>query len=163
MIGRPLCIDWQEGDDESGLKARYQAEKVTEVRQRLHALWLLRTGRQGCEVARLLGVNERSIQRWVSWYREGGLEAVSAHRLGGVGNVCWLNAEERSEVVSEVAKGKWRTAEDARVWIKDRFGVEYKPSGVYELLQRLNCHPKVPRPIHVKASEEDQESWKKGA
>ncbi len=46
MIGRPLKIEWRDGDDEAGLKARYQTEKRAEVRVRLHALWLLRTGRR---------------------------------------------------------------------------------------------------------------------
>jgi transposase len=163
VIGRPLRIDWREGDDALSLKARYQAEKRGEVRQRLHALWLLRMGRQVREVASLLGVHERSVQYWVAWYRRGGLAEVVAHRLGGVGRRPWLNAEQQAEVLAEAAKGKWRTAADARRWIAERFGVDYKLKGVYELLERLKCKPKVPRPINVNASLEAQEVWKKGA
>lgn len=163
MIGRPLRIEWRAGDDGESLKARYQAEKRAEVRQRLHALWLLRTGRQGRQVAEFLGIHERSIQRWVSWYREGGLASVSSHRLGGVGNPSWLSPEQQAEVVLEASLGKWQRAEEARVWIREKFGIEYKPSGIYELLSRLKCKKKAPRPVHVKASKDDQEAWKKGA
>ncbi len=163
MIGRPLRIDWQAEDDESGLKARYRAEQRADVRVRLHALWLLRTGRSIREVASLLGVHERSVQYWVAWYRQGGLSEVCAHRLGGIGKPSWLNAEQRASVVAQAATGAWRTAEDARQWIADQFQVQYKRSGVYELLARLKCKPKVPRPLHVKASLEEQEAWKKGA
>ncbi len=163
MIGRPLRIDWREGDDEPGLKARYQAEKRAYVRQRLHALWLLRTRRSIHEVALLLGVHERSVQYWVAWYRRGGLAEVMAHRLGGVGRAPWLTKEQQAEVLAEAAKGKWRTAQDARAWIKERFGVDYTLNGIYELLSRLRCSPKVPRPINPNASLEAQEAWKKGA
>ena len=55
VIGRPLRISWREGDDAPSLKARYQAEKRGAVRQRLHALWLLRLGHRVREVARLQG------------------------------------------------------------------------------------------------------------
>lgn len=163
MIGRRLRIDWREGDEESSLKARYLAEKRTEVRVRLHALWLLRTGRSIREVASLLGVHERSVQYWVSGYRRGGLAEVSAHRLGGVGKSSWLTPEQQAEVVAEAATGNWRAAEDARRWIADKFQVSYKLNGVCELLARLKCKPKVPRPLHAKVSLEELEIWKKGA
>jgi transposase len=65
--------------------------------------------------------------------------------------------------VAEAATGKWRTAEDARQWVASRFKVTYKLSGIYELLARLRCSPKVPRPLHAKASLEEQEAWKRGA
>jgi transposase len=163
VIGRPLRIGWREGDDEPSLKARYQAEKRGDVRQRLHALWLLRTGRRIREVARLLGVHERSVQYWVAWYRRGGLAEVVARRQGGTGRAPWLTREQQAEVLAEAAKGKWRTAQDARRWIKERFGVDYTLKGVYELLERLKCKPKVPRPINPNASLAAQEAWKKGA
>jgi transposase len=163
VIGRPLRIDWREGDDAASLKARYQAEKRGAVRQRLHALWLLRLGHRVREVALLLGVHERSVQYWVAWYRKGGVPEVVRRRQGGMGKAPWLTREQQAEVLAEAAKGKWRTAQDARRFIAERFGVNYTLKGVYELLERLKCKPKVPRPINPKASLEAQEAWKKGA
>lgn len=163
LIGRPLRIDWREGDDEPSLKTRYQAEKRGEVRQRLHALWLSRTGRSAREVSSRLAVHERSVQYRVSWCRRGGLPEVSAHPLGGIGKASWLTPEQQAEVVAEASTGKWRTAEDARRWIADKFQVSYKLNHVYELLARLKCKPKVPSPLHAKASLEEEEIWKKGA
>src|ERR671918_1122306 len=45
---------------------------------------------------------------------------------------------------------------------RPEFGVTYRPKGIYGLLRRVGCRPKVPRPIHVKADPEAQEDWKKG-
>jgi transposase len=80
-----------------------------------------------------------------------------------MGKAPWLTREQQAEVLAEAAKGKWRTAQDARRFIAERFGVNYTLKGVYELLERLKCKPKVPRPINPKASLEAQEAWKKGA
>jgi hypothetical protein len=84
----------------------------------------------------------------VALYRRGGVAEVVAHRQGGVGKHPWLTREQQAEVLAEASKGKWRTAQDARRWIRERFGVDYKLKGVYE---RLKCKPKVPRPINPRA------------
>jgi transposase-like protein len=67
--GRPLVIAWR--DEAATLFARYQQEPKPDLRPRWHALWLLRTGRTVRETARVLGVQERSVQHWIAWYRAG--------------------------------------------------------------------------------------------
>lgn len=162
MAGRPLRVDWHEGDEAVSLKARYRAEERPELRERLHALWLLRTGRSVREVASVLGVHERAVQRWVHWYREGGLGDICDHHQGGTGRAAWLTAAQEAQVAAQAATGAFRTADDARHWIAEHFGVTYTRGGIYGLFERLRCGPKVPRPLHVKASLEAQEAWKKG-
>lgn len=78
--GRPLVIDWQPEDDPARLKALYQGETRRDVRPRLHALWLLRSGQRIRVAAAVLGVHERNVQCWVGWYRVGGVPVVMAHR-----------------------------------------------------------------------------------
>ena len=41
-------------------------------------------------------------------------------------------------------------------------GVSYRPGGVYSVLKRLGCSPKVPRGLHDKADIDAQRAWKKG-
>jgi transposase len=66
-------------------------------------------------------------------------------------------------VAEEAAKGTFTTAADVQRWVAQQFGVTYRPKGIYGLLRRVRCWPKVPRPIHTKADLEAQEAWKKGA
>ena len=40
--------------------------------------------------------------------------------------------------------------------------MSYTEGGMYALLKRLRCAPKVPRPIHEKADHLAQARWKKG-
>lgn len=65
--GRKIGIEWAMADDGEGLQARYRQEHRVDVRPRLHGLWLVRSGRTTREVADILGVNERSVQRWLAW------------------------------------------------------------------------------------------------
>src|SRR5438270_9004010 len=107
--GRPFVVAWAEEDTEEALRAAYRDEQRADVRDRLHALWLLRSGeRRLGEVAAVLGVQYRTVQRWVGWYREGGLAAVRAHRMGGYGQAPRLTPEEHEHVASEVATGRFR-------------------------------------------------------
>ncbi len=162
MRGRPLLIDWREEHTPEALKAAYQAERDATLRTRLHGLWLVRTGRQVCDVARLVGVHQRTVQQWVAWYREGGLAEVVRHKMGGKGQPRFLSAEQEEELSEEVATGRFRTAWEIKEWIESEYGVSYKGRSVYGLLSRLGCSPKVPRPSHEKANRVAQKAWKKG-
>src|SRR5438067_1001447 len=163
MRGRPLTIEWQAEDTLEALKAAYQAERDPAVRTRLHALWLLRGGWRLSAVAKVVGTHYRSVQRWVAWYRAGGVAAVRAHRLGGTGQAPFLSAEAQAQVADEVATGRFRTAAEIREWIRAQYGVTYTLGGVYSLLERLRCAPKVPRPVHAKADRAAQAAWKKSS
>lgn len=161
--GRRLVIEWAEGDVAASLRAAYRRERRPDVRPRLHGLWLLRTGRSAREVARVLGVHERTVQRWVGWYRAGGVAAVAGRHAGGQGAPAFLTAEQRAELAAEVATGRFRTAAEIRRWVVERWGVSYTAGGMSALLGRLGCAPKVPRPLHEKADPAAQDRWKKGA
>ena len=60
----------------------------------------------------------------------------------------------------EVAKGLFRTTSEIQRWIAERFAVTYRPKSVYDLLHKLGCSPKMPRPRHEKADPEAQRDWK---
>ena len=162
-MGRPLVIAWQEEDSASARKARYQAEPVGEVRTRLPALWLLREGQSVKDTAAALGVHYRTVQRWLTDYRAGGVAAVTARRSGGHGQPSRLTPEQEAAVRAQAATGAFRTAAEARRWIADRYGVTYGAGGIYSVLARLRLHPKVPRPVNPKADRAAQDAWKKGA
>ena len=162
MRGRPFEVTWRQEDTTEALKAAYQRERDSEPRTRLHGLWLLRSGWRLPSVAAAVGVHYRTVQTWVGWYREGGVAAVVSHRKGGKGQEPYLTDEAEEQVASEVATGRFRMAGEIRDWIAEQYGVTYKMGGIYSLMHRLRCRPKVPRPMHAKADAEQQASWKKG-
>lgn len=163
MTGRSFHVDWNPEDTPQALREAYRAERDTMLRTRLHALWLLRTSRRMDEVASVVGIHYRTLQRWVAWYRRGGLEEVLSHRMKGLGQPRFLSPDQESELVEEVASGRFRTGGEVREWIESEYGVSFRLGSVYSLLSRLGCSPRVPRGLHEKADLRKQESWKKGA
>jgi transposase len=162
MRGRRFEVAWREEDATEALKAAYRRERDIELRTRLHGLWLLRSGRRLSSVAAAVGVHYRTVQTWVGWYRKGGVAEVVSHRMGGKGQEPFLTDEAEEQVSEEVATGRFRTAGEIRDWIVEEYGVTYKMGGIYSLMHRLQCRPKVPRPMHAKADQEQQAAWKKG-
>jgi transposase len=162
MAGKRVQIVWEEADSPESLRERYRRQGEGEVRSRLQALWLLRTGWSMGQVAEVVGVHYRTVQRWVGWYRKGGVAEVCARHGGGQGQPSWLTPEQEMAVAQEAAQGSFTTAGDVRRWVAEQFGVTYRPKGIYRLLRRVRCRPKAPRPIHVKADRQAQEEWKKG-
>ena len=160
--GRKLTVEWAAADDAAGLYGRYRRERRPDVRPRLHGLWLVRTGRTTREVAEVVGVDERTVQRWLAWYRAGGLAEVEGRHAQGKGASPFLTAEQRAELADEVGTGRFRTAAEIRQWVQERWAVSYTEGGMYALLGRLRCAPKVPRPVHEKADHLAQAQWKKG-
>jgi transposase len=160
--GRPLEIDWEESVEE--LFDAYRREKDIHRRTRLQVLWQLRQGKSLKQVQEAIGVSYRTLQRWVAWYRSGGLAEVLERTPGyaAPGKPSYLTAEQEAEVKAEADKGAFRTAQEVADWIAERWGVHYKSSGIYGLLYRLGLRPKVPRRQAEQVSEAAQEAWKKG-
>jgi transposase len=163
VAGKPFVMVWAAADSEEALKARYLAEAHPRRRQWLHGLWLLRRGWRVDDVADAVGAGRRTVERWIDWYRTGGLDGLLAHRQGGHGRPAWLTAEQQERAATEVATGRFRTAAEVGAWIAATFGAAYRPGGVASVLGRLRCHPKVPRPLHEKADPAAQAAWKGGA
>lgn len=162
MIGRPLRIDWHESDTEERLKEAYQSQSDISVRSRLHLLWLVRSGWRIKAASEAVGVHYRSAQRWIEWYRAGGLRQVVSRKMGGVGRPRFLSDDQESKLVEEVGSGRFRTAGEIADWVESEYGVRFKGNSIYSVLERLGCSPKVPRPRHEKADASAQERWKKG-
>ena len=160
-MARKLQIKWQEEAEE--LKELYQKEKDHQNRTRLHALWLIRTEQSMSKVAPIVGVHYRTVQEWIAWYRIGGVAEVLKHRRGGHGGVkSRLTEGQEEELVSRSKAGEIHSIWDGVDWAAKEHQVSYTYWGMRSVFRRLDLAKKVPRPKSPKASEEDQEAWKKG-
>ncbi|HYI24541.1 MAG TPA: helix-turn-helix domain-containing protein [Thermomicrobiales bacterium] len=136
MRGRPLVIDWTESADV--LSAKYKRERNGHRRARLQALYLLRTGASISAAGQAVGVDYRTVQRWVAWYREGGLNAVLLRTPGyaAPGRPSRLTVDQRAVLLKKARSGQFRTVRDAVDWVHSEFGVTYTYTGMHALLNR---------------------------
>ena len=161
-MSKPVAVAWSETAGE--LEAQYRAERDVERRKRLGALWRVRAGDRVGDAGRLAGVGERTVFRWLGWYRAEGLAGVLRRTPGhgAVGQPHRLTAEQRAGLLERAGRGAFRTYEEAREWVEAEYGVAYRPGGFYTSLHRLGVRPKVPRPVAEKADPARREAWRSG-
>lgn len=136
MRGRPLVVSWKESATE--LADRFDRERDPRRKARLQAFVMLREGKRISDVSDVVGADYRTIQRWVSWYRIGGLDAV-LHRTPGhaaPGRRSKLSAEQTRALLEAQEAGRFRTIRDAVTWTQDRYGVEFTYTGMHAHLRR---------------------------
>ena len=159
-MARPLTIEWSEPP--STLEKLYKTERDVQNRTRLQALFLTRQGRSLTEVAEIVGVHYRTVQQWISWYRQGGLSEVLSRRHGGhSGPARRLSAEQEAELKGKADAGLIRSIADGVRWAIKEHDVHYSYWGMRHVFERLELKRKVPRPGNPKASAVEQEEWKK--
>ena len=161
-MSKAVAVAWGETPEE--LEGRYRVERDVERRKRLQALWLVRRGERVEEAGRTAGVGERTVRRWLAWYRLGGLADVLRRvpGCGALGAPSRLTDDQRRGLLEHAARGEFRTYEEARAWVRAEYGVAYRPGGMYAALARLGVRPKVPRPVAEKADPAAREAWQQG-
>src|SRR5262245_30513048 len=101
-MSKPVAVEWAEAAEE--LERRYRAERDLERRKRLGALWRVRAGDRIPAAGRVVGVGSRTVDRWLGWYRHGGLREV-LRRVpghGAVGQPHRLGAAQQQELLAHV-------------------------------------------------------------
>jgi|GEM_PF-273571 len=158
-MAQRLQIEWQQTADQ--LKLFYRWERNPHRKTRLQALWHLRSGKRLQDVVDIVGVSYRTLQYWVAWYRAGGLAEVM-RRIPGHGSrgKAKLTPIQERALAAKISLGFFRTVWDAIQWVRDRWHIQYRYSGLHACLQRLHCAPKVPRPQSVNADPRQQQEWK---
>lgn len=136
MRGRPLHVPWKESAEE--LKAMLDKERDPRRRSRLQAFYLLRQGKRISDVTDVVGADYRTVQRWVAWYRVGGLESVLKRTPGHAapGRRSKLTADQTRALLEEYEAGHFRTIREAVDWAADEFGVDFTYTGMHAHLRR---------------------------
>ena len=153
-------IKWKRKEPLEKLEQAYKHEKDGRVKMRIWAIWQMRQGATGREVSRMIGVEERTVYRWLSRYQESGLAGLSDKPKSG--RAVKVGREEVGEEVLEAARnGKIRTLTELQQWIKHRYKVNYSLSGLWYRANAWGLSWKVGRRQNVKADILAQESFKK--
>lgn len=159
-----MRIAWKTPTDRDELLRRIEKarkQRRTLQRDRLSVVLLAGDGNEdGRELFReqIAARTRRSrqfVDEWVGRYRRGGLEALRARKQPG--RAARLTPEQDQKLKAILDAGV-RPADkvctlrgrEVRQIIQTEFGVVYTPSGVYDLLARLDYSSLKPRPRHRK-------------
>jgi transposase len=103
------------------------------VQQRMEVLWLISQGLVYSEAARLGGVAEATVDRYVAIYRQGGLEALREFKWGsGTSELL----DHRESLEASFRRNPPHTIAEACQRIKDETGIERKPTQVRAFLKK---------------------------
>jgi transposase len=160
-------IDYPQLIEESveELQKLEKRHRYTHLFHRVRMLVLLKSGEHSTvgEAVRALGYSRRQGQRWLSAYKEGGMEELLTSRVDERGRAELVTDEAFSELEEAMKAGGIATVAQAHEFLRRR-GVRYShPESVGGLLRRRKVKLKTGRPRHEKTDREEQEAFKKSS
>lgn len=118
------------------------------------------------QVAKSFAVSDRTVQRWVSAYNQGGLEALRDSPRPGKPKKLSSELEEkfRQRILAgplpEEGLSAYRGLDALKI-LSEEFASPYSLSGVYVVLHRVGLSSLMPRPEHPSGDPEARKTFKK--
>lgn len=112
-------------------------------RQRFQAIHLLRAGHRPSVVAEMLGVSRAAVSQWKTIYERDGPDGLKAKPHPGPKPK--LTARQRQTLARLLKQGPRKQGYATELWtlprvaemIRQHFGVQYDPSGVWHVLRGM--------------------------
>ena len=118
------------------------------------------------EIALHTGVSIHSVHNWIPAYNRSGLEGILGPGTGGRRNA-HMTMEEESLFLrpffERAATGEIATTAEIREALEEYVGNPLHHPVVYRFLDRNDWRRIKPRPTHVQAKKEEQETFKKNS
>ena len=141
----------------AALKVLHKAQRYRRFADRLKAIIHLGTGWSVAAVAEALLVDEKTIYLWLEKYEQGGTdELLTLHYQGKESK---LTDAQQAELANHLDEKTYLDSKAIIQYIKKTYGVEYKPSGVKDLLDRLGFVYKKPKHVPGKLDPEKQKAF----
>ncbi|MDQ3521786.1 MAG: winged helix-turn-helix domain-containing protein [Gemmatimonadota bacterium] len=152
-------------ESEERLEKLEKRHRYTHLFHRVRMLGLLKSGECSTlgRAVEALGYSRRQGQRWLSAYKEGGMEELLTSRVDERGRAELVSEGAFAEMEEAMKAGEIATIAQAHRFLWDR-GVHYShPESVGGLLRRRKVKLKTGRPRHEKADAAEQEEFKKSS
>jgi transposase len=147
------------------VKERARTDKRYWCRQRW---WIISNAlvdpRPAAQIAKHVGVSVDTVHQVISRYNRFGVAAVETAGKGGRRHE-YVTLEQEGQLLApffaRAQRGEIATAGEIKRAFEAQVGHEVDESTIYRLLKRHDWRKLVPRPVHPKASKEEQEQLKK--
>lgn len=146
------------------LRQLLQSSQTKEVKERVQALYWVKSGQVQTTkaIADLIGKHRVTVSRWLSSYKEQGINAL-LKKGKSTGRKKKLSpsveASLKQELIDEQGFSSYK---EIQRWLRIVHDVEMSYTGVHQLVRyKLKAKLKVPRPVHLKQEAGIVESFKK--
>ncbi len=134
------------------------------AKRRERALKLLGEGKREKEVARIIGVTDRSIRYW----RKDASHPKDKSQCRSLGRPSSLSKEQLQGLEQALTEGAYLHGYTEDYWTLDRiahviwekFGVRYHPSAVWHILQRMGWSNQRPQRLALQRDNQTIKRWK---
>lgn len=135
-----------------------------EVQQRIQTLYWLKTHQVESTqaIASLIGKHRTTVSRWLSKYRQGGINALLAKGKSSGRNKS-LSPQLEKQLIEELKHEEgFSSYKEVQRWLMVVHDVEMSYTGVHKMVRyRLKGKLKVPRPVHTKQDKQAPINFKK--
>lgn len=134
--------------------------------RRLRAISLLKQEHQPVEVARMIGVDRRSVRRWKAAYLKSGDKAIKARPAGRPQK---LDDKAHKQLERRLLKGAKAAGFPTDLWTCPRvaqlifafFGIRYHVDHIGRVLRSLGWSPQRPQRRAIERDEKEIQRWVK--
>jgi putative transposase len=151
-----MKVNYQERieDAEAGLKIIMLQQRTVTNRQKVQALYLLKSGlgQSATDVAELLGVHRITVQRWLKQYNEGGISSLLKLRRS-TGRPRVITSEVIAGISAKISEEscEFNSYKEIAPWVEDNYQVSVKYQTLHKQLHyRMKAKLKVPRRLSNK-------------
>ena len=146
------------------LKQLMQAQKKPKIKERLQALYLLKSGCATTlqEVANCLGRSKTTIENWLTLYRKSGVLGMLAWNYRG-GRPPAISESLLAALREQLSKPQgFKSYGEIQQWLKKEHGVEIHYQTVHQTVHyKLKAKLKVARPTQIKRDDTAVVEFKK--
>ena len=163
-MSRPLNIFILETADE--LKQLMHAQQKPKLKERIHALYLLKNGRAKKlqDLVDFLGRSTSTIESWLTRYRKGGLLGLLAWNYHG-GQPPAIPEPVLTELREKLSQPQgFKSYGEIQHWLREEYGLEIHYKTVHQTVHyKLKAKLKVARPTHIKRDDTAVVEFKKNS
>ena len=144
----------------------YKTEMNPRLARRIRAVYLARKSFTCPQIMDLTGAKRRTVQSWIRWYNETGIEGLKDRsRCGRPPKLSGAEQRQLQKRLDAAAKESHRkgilNGPAIQRILEKEFGVLYCLNGVYEMLRRLGYSRLCSRPRHEQGDLQAQEAFQK--
>ena len=146
-------------EEKTQIKALHRKCKQRKYADKLKAILLLDQGFSCVDVGRILLLDDDTIRSYRTKYLNQGPQSLLNDNNNGT--KAFLSSEQLKVLEQHLAKNVYCDSKGIVAWVKTKFGVFYTPSGMTNLLKRLDFVYKKPVLTPCKANVQKQEEFVK--